>query len=1003
MNNFSLKLGLWFTLVIVVYLCPVNSIANSSPPAVVLIQQDSITVSGAVRDSMGPLPGVTISVKDGPVKAVSDINGSFTFKVSPNDILIFSHIGYTSVETAINNRRAIFIELMPDATSLQEITVNAGYYKVKDRERTGSISKITSKDIETQPVTNVLATMQGRMAGVHITQHTGTPGGGFDIQIRGQNSIRRGANAPLYIIDGVPYSTEDIGMGQTMYLVLSPLSNINPADIESLEVLKDADATAIYGSRGANGVILITTKKAKKGKMRVSASFAQGAGSIGHFMKMMNTEQYLAMRREAFANDGVTEYPPFAYDINGSWDQNRYTDWQKKLLGGTSKITNANASVSGGTDNTQFLLSATFGSETTVVPGDFGYKKTNLRTTVTHQSMDRRFQISFTSGYGVQNNKLSSTDLTLEALKLAPNAPALFDEMGEMNWEDNTFQNPLRYLKGIAKAKTHDLVANAVLSYAITENLRVKTNLGYTALQHHENSTFPSTMYNPAEGATSEYSSIFYTDTNRKSWIVEPQINWSPMFGQIKSDILAGGSFQSQDHNSTSMSGTGFPTNSMIYNPAAAMDLAILRSVTSEYNYQSFFARINLNMKERYILNLTGRRDGSSRFGPGNRFATFGAIGAAWVFSNERLFADSKVVSFGKLRASYGITGSDQIGNYQFLDTYTSTGSNYDGVTALEPSRLYNTNFGWESTRKLEVAVEAGFFDDRIFFTAAGYQNRSSDQLVGIPLPGTTGFSSIQSNLDATVENKGIELTLRTLNFNSEKFEWTSSINFSASRNKLISFPNLESSTYRNTYVVGQPLNIVKTYHFLGVDPQTGIYTFEDVNGDGLLTTDDQNTLKDLNPKYFGGVQNHLRYGQWQLDFLWQFVKQENYNVPRTFGVAGTMVNQSTEVLPHWQSPGDTGPIQIYTAGANGDAENALYQFAASDAGFTDTSFLRLKNVAISYEIPRKWLKYATCRATLEGQNLLTITPYKGADPEFSGVGFLPPLRIISAGLEFKF
>lgn len=1013
MNKISFYKG-WLAVPLFLGICLCYSPARAStisPSTALRVTKSDLSqqynITGTVRDSQGILAGVTVSVAGKSTATITDYQGKYSITAEATAILVFSFVGYTTLNIPIAGRNVLNIQLQEDATQLQEVKINAGYYSVKESERTGSIAKITSKDIETQPVTNVLAAMQGRMAGVNITQQTGTGGGGFNIQIRGQNSVRRGGNSPLYIIDNVPYSSEDIGNGISMSVMsmnTNPLNNINPTDIESLEVLKDADATAIYGSRGANGVVLITTKKGKKGKTRFSGGVAQGAGSVPHFMKMMNTQQYLAMRAEAFVNDGITEYPESAYDINGTWDQNRSTNWQKELMGGTSKITNINGSVSGGSEQTQFMVSGTYGKETTVLPGDFGYNRVNVRSSITHASADRRFKMSFTGGYGIQDNKQPSTDLTTDAWRLAPNAPALYDAEGNLNWENNTFENPLRYLEGLSQSNTHDLVANTTLSYSLFDNIEIKSSFGYTDLNHHESSTFPSTLYNPAEGVGSEVSNIYYTDTARQSWIVEPQINWSPVIGSLRTAVLIGSTFQSQNNKSLSMDGYGFSSNSMIYNPAAATNLSVLGFDESVYKYQSFFGRANFNLKERYILNLTGRRDGSSRFGASKRFAWFGAIGGAWLFSKEKVLQDNSILSFGKLRASYGTTGNDQIGNYQFLNTYTPSSATYDGLIALQPSRLYNASFGWETNKKMEAALETGFLKDRIFFTAAWYRNRSSDQLVGVPLPGTAGFTEIQSNLNAVVENRGVELTLNTVNLKGNDFNWSTTIHFSAPKNKLLSFPNLESSTYRNSYVIGQPLNIVKTYHYTGIDPETGIYTFEDVNGDGVLTAaDDKPTVKDLNPQFFGGLQNQLRYQNWQLDFLFQFVKQQNYDIPKTLAVAGTMTNQSSDVLEHWQTSGDTGPSQVYTSGANGVAVNALYQYAASDAGITDASFIKLKNVSLNYKFPERWLKNVNCTATLEGQNLLTITPFKGSDPEFVGVGFLPPLRIITAGLQFNF
>ena len=1000
MNKYLLFRG-WASYVLpsllyfLVLFCVPNSFAQSVP------------VSGTVYDAQGALPGVNVSVKNTTTATFTDGNGAFQITATPEDTLVFSSVGYVTFTTKVGLQKTLKIIMQPDETTLEEVLVNAGYYKVKDKERTGSIAKITAKDIENQPVTNVLGTMQGRMAGVNITQTTGVPGGGFEIQIRGLNSLRKDGNRPLYIIDGVPYSSEPTGFGVTSTIMpsyTSPLNNINPSDVESIEVLKDADATAIYGSRGANGVVLVTTKKGKKGKTQFKAHFSLGAAKVGKFMKMMNTSQYLAMRKEAFANDGYTEFPADAYDVNGTWDPSRYTNWQKELLGGTAQTTNAGVSVSGGSDNTQFLISSNHSKETTVFPGDFAYVKNNLRVSLNNQSKDQRFRLSFTAGYTAQNNNQPSTDLSTEAWKIAPNAPALYDSQGNLNWENNTFENPLRNLNGKSISATQDLVANTTISYQLLPQLELKSNLGYTDLKHSESSTFPSTIYNPAYGVGSDQSSIFFSTSARQSWIVEPQINWQIANGDFKTALLLGSTFQQQKNHLNATAGYGYTNDSMIYNPAAANDLSIMGFEESVYKYQSYFTRLNVSHKERYILNLTARRDGSSRFGDGKRFAWFGAVGAAWIFSQEKLLDESKILSFGKLRGSYGTTGNDQIGNYQFLNTYTPANAFYQGIIGLQPTRLYNASFGWETNKKLEVALETGFLKDRIFLTSAWYRNRSSDQLVGIPLPGTTGFPSVQSNLPATVENRGIELTLHTRNIETARFTWNTTVNFSKAKNELRSFPNLENSTYSNQYVIGQPLNIVKVYHYTGIDPATGIYTFEDVNGDGTITApEDQTYTKDLNPSFFGGISNQLKYKNWQLDLHFQFVKQQNYDTPKMLATPGTFSNLEVGAMQQWQQEGDRGSTQAYTSGVNGAAVNAFYNYIASDAVITDASFIRLKNVALGYDFPEKWSKQVKCRATIEAQNLLTFTSFKGPDPEFQSVGYLPPLRVITAGLQFNF
>lgn len=419
------------------------------------------------------------------------------------------------------------------------------------------------------------------------------------------------------------------------------------------------------------------------------------------------------------------------------------------------------------------------------------------------------------------------------------------------------------------------------------------------------------------------------------------------------------------------------------------------------YKYQAFFGRINFNYQQKYIANLTARRDGSSRFGPGKQFANFGALGFAWLFSNEKFLQNSRYLSFGKIRGSYGTTGNDQIGDYQFFDTYSVNGVLYNGISGLSPTRLFNSDFGWETNKKLEAALELGFFKDRIFTSVEWYQNKSSNQLVGIPLPGTTGFSSMQANLDAVVQNRGFEFTVRTVNFNSGNFNWTTSFNLTVAKNKLLSFPNLASSTYSQQYRVGQPLNIQLLYKFNGVNPQTGIYQFEDLNKDGLLTAaEDRQIIADLNPKFYGGLQNRLAYKGVSLDFLFQFVSKDSKAY--SMSSAGTMSNKHVRLLDSWSSQGDTGPYQIYTAGFNSSAVTANSLFNQSTASITDASFIRLKNIALSYKLPLS-LNDSQCTIMLQGQNLLTFTRYDDGDPEFTTYGYLPPLKVITAGIQLTF
>lgn len=992
-----------YALIFGCFFCSASALANNKS-IFSNFQQQTLQVSGTITDVNGALPGVSVTVKGKSSGTVSGLNGKYSIEVASNDILVFSFLGYKTATIPVDGRSQIDVQLQEDMTALQEVQINAGYYSVKESERTGSISKITATAIEKQPVSNALATMQGRMAGVYITQTTGVPGGGFNIQIRGQNSMRANGNNPLYIIDGVPYASDPIGTGINSPVLVgqpSPLSSINPEQIESIEVLKDADATAIYGSRGANGVVLITTKKGKSGKIRFAAKFSRGAGVVTRFMDLLKTPEYIAMRKEAYVNDGISPIPDYAYDVNGTWDQNRYTDWQKELMGGTANLTNIQSSLSGGSAQTQFLLSGNYYKETTVYIGDFGYKKGNVHLNVNHETENKKFKTNISVGYTSQNNNQPRWDLMREAVNIAPNAPALYNEDGTLNWENNTFNNPLSNLQGKYEAITNDMIANILLSYQLTDDLQLKTSAGYTSLSANESTANPSTRFNPAWGLGAQYSTLIASHADRESWIVEPQLNWNRTIGQGNLNALIGSTFQSQKGDQLVQYASGFSSNSLINNLASASNVYTLVSDESVYKYQAFFGRINYNWQEKYIVNLTGRRDGSSRFGPGKQFANFGAIGAAWLFSRENFLVNNGILSFGKLRASYGITGNDQIGDYQYLDTYASSGVNYGGVIGLQPARLFNPDFGWETNKKLEIALEAGFLKDRIFLTAAWYNNRSSNQLTGISLPATTGFTSIQSNFDATIQNSGVEFTLRTVNIQKKDLGWSSNFNLTAARNSLVKFPDLETSTYANRYVIGQPLNIQKVYHFTGVDPQTGVYTYKDVNGDGIISgIEDQKTIQNFDPKYYGGLQNQVTYKNWQLDFLFQFVKQINYDSSIYFGLPGSQSNQPVTVLNHWQQVGDIAPYPIFTDGYNSAAVDAYYKSFDSDGAISDASYVRLKNISLSYDIP---LKEGQCKVFFEGQNVLTFTKFDGADPEFKSAGYLPPLRILSAGIKFSF
>ena len=964
-----------------------------------------IQITGTVTEAstQAPMAGVNVLVKGTLNGTTTDATGKYSLSAEDNDILVFSFIGYGAVEIMVSGRSVIDVSMMEDVQSLNEVVVNAGYWEVKDQERTGNISRVTSEEIQKQPVNNPLQALQGRMPGVYVQQSTGVPGGGFNIQIRGRNSLRDEGNDPLYIIDGVPFtSTSLTSVGRTIVGIGNPLAAINPNDIESIEVLKDADATAVYGSRGANGVVLISTKKGRSGRTKVDFTFLSGVGRIASKMDLLNTPQYVEMRKEAFKNDNRLMTTLRAPDIL-VWDTTRYTDWQKELIGGTANTINTSLSVSGGNANTQFSFSSGYYKETTVFPGNFYFQRFSGSLNVNHTSSNGKFKFNVSANYTGGSNNLYSQDLTGIAITLPPNAPALYDPSKKINWDwkNSIIQNPLAHLERKYTNNTDNLVTSTLLSYQIIPGLHAKTSVGYTRMAVKEISTNPLSAIPPQFLSTQTGSSNF-GNAFIETWIVEPQLDYFKEIGQGNLSILMGTTFQESIQEGETIQATGYTSDALLENILAATDVNVASSNYSQYRYAAIFGRANYIWKEKYIVNLTGRRDGSSRFGPGKQFGNFGAIGLAWIFSNQNFIKSGlPFLSFGKLRSSYGSTGSDAIGNYQYLNSYLSTTYPYNDNSGLVISRLANPDYSWETNRKLELGIELGFIKDAITFSASWYKNRSSNQLVGLPLPVITGQSSVQFNLPATVENKGWELQINTVNMKHSRFEWLTTFNVTIPKNRLIEFPNLDAfPAYNNIYKEGSSLFLKRTLQSNGVDPTTGSYTFADVNEDGSVSIDEDGLfLKEIAQSYYGGINNHIRFGRVQLDIFFQFVNQTGSNYMKSFSSPGMLSNQPNVVLGRWQEAGDNATIQRYSS-----LTSIPYIYNRfSDNVISDASFIRLKNASLSWQLPEKWLKklkITGAKLNVQGQNLLTFTNFLGMDPESQNVSFLPPLRVVAAGFQ---
>lgn len=963
-------------------------------------------VTGTVTEQSRPVTGVSVFQQGSSTVTLTGSSGTYSVQVTgDNPVLIFRHPEYPERKVMPGNRDTLNVSLGKEK-EIEEVVLNAGYYNVRDKERTGSIVRVSAKEIENQPVANVLSTVQGRMSGVSITQNSGTPGGGFDIQIRGKNSIRREGNEPLYIIDGVPILSESPSVYSATVLPygsVSPLNAINPNDIESFEVLKDADATAIYGSRGANGVIIVTTKRGRKGRTELKLNTSYSVSAVANRLKMMNTSEYLGMRRQAFQNDGITAIPGNAYDLN-TWSQEWNTDWQKELIGNTADATVVQLSLSGGSENTSYLISYGHLEQGTVLPAGFRYRTNNLTGNFSYRSPDRKLEVNLNNTVSFQDNNVVNDDLTKRSLTLSPNAPALYNADGSLNWENNTFTNPVASFVSEYLNSSSFINTGTQLSYRLFPFLSVKFNGGLTFNNFEEYSLKPHTMYNPSFGLNSSTSNSSKNNSSAFSYILEPQIVGEYHAGRHSFEMLIGATLQQSETKSGTIQGYGFESNALIRNIAAAKTKVIGDQVNNQYNYTAVFARLNYKCLKRYIVNVTGRRDGSSRFGPNNRFANFGAVGAAWLMSEEPWMKNISWLSLAKIRGSIGTSGNDRIGDYQYLDTYTVSTNIYNNTTGLNPSRLYNPDFSWEKTLKKEIAAEFSLFRNRWNLSAAYYENTSSNQLVGIPLPATTGFPSIQSNLPAKVRNTGWELETSVQVLRNSKLRYDTSFNMSIPDNRLTEFPNLEGSTYANQYMIGYPTSLVKVYQYEGINPQTGLYQFTDYNGDGKISSpDDNKVIERIGMRFFGGWSNTLSYGPWSASFLWYFVKQRNWNYNKQMVIPGSMNNQPVEVLDVWSSSNPSGTYMPYSSGNVAAKTSAHSLFQNSTAAIGDASFIRLKNVQLSYRIPVREFGIREAMIYVQGQNLLTITKYFGLDPEFVLNGFLPPLKTYSVGFQITF
>ena len=1010
----------------------------------------SADVTGKVIDSLGqPLIGASLSLKGTKYYALTDKEGNFTLhSVSQGEYtLTVSYIGYAMLERKIENAgKELNLRLvMRTATSsLDQIQIIA-YGTESKRLSVGSVTTVSTEIIEKQPVTNPLLALQGQVPGLAINSTSGVPGSQVLVQIRGQNtlnpniSLNKGYDQPLFIIDGVPFAPQNNVVSQ-LYSVanslpnsggisqaggISAFNNINPNDIESISVLRDADATSIYGTQGSNGVIIITTKKGKPGKTTFNLNINSSFNSNARPIRLLNTAQYLQYRKDQYTADGTTpsndpnDYLAYAPELT-VYDQNKYTNWEKAIYGKTTNNTDIHASISGGNENTTFIVSPGYTRSAYSFPGDYADQRLTLHSALHSNSVDKRFTIDLITDYGYDQNNAPTFGGGQNVL-LAPNLPNLLDPAGNLVWNykgtDLSSYQFYSYLKQPTNLQNYNLNLSLNLSYKILTGLTIGANLGYSRNTSSENSQYPASAQNPLYAA----ASASFATNNYQTINIEPQLNYTKSIGKGSLSALLGSTYKKNTNNSTNNSGYGYTNDNLLGSILGAS--TVYNSDNSNiYRYSGAFARLKYIYDQKYIIEATGNRDGSSNFGPGLQFGNFGSVGAGWIFSEEKAFKETlPFLSYGKLSGSYGTTGSDGIQAYQYQAFYQPLSNipAFQGIKQSYPSNPYNPDYSWATKKSLNIGLDFGFFNNRLLLDATYYRDREGNQLVGYELPVQTGFTTVLENLNATIQNKGYEFSVTSSNIKTKNFTWTTNFNISFNRNKLLAFPNLASSSYAQQYVLGQPTSTIFGYRYKDVNPATGLFEFYDKNGNitsnptlgTAATGGDEVPIANREVNFMGGFSNNFSYKHFSLYIFCQFSKQNAPNYlyqSYTFNALGSTANQPTAILNnYWKNPGDNVQLQRLTSSFFSPAFTSGQDFDQSSGVYSKDTYLRVKTVALSYALPDAFLKKVHVQGAsiyLNAQNLLTFTNYKVGDPEEPGSYTIVPIqRIIAFGLNLHF
>lgn len=952
-----------------------------------LAQQKIITGKVVDADTRQPLPSVSVGVKGSAVTIVSNAEGVFSVTVpSGNAVLEITNVGYAAQEVKVGNQTTLTISMANASKQLGEVVV-VGYGTQRRKDITGAVASLKPEDFNRGVVTTPQQLMQGRIAGVNVTASSGKPGGANTIRVRGGTSITAG-NDPLYVVDGVPLQLNNANrqsnIGTTALNVfnqepVNPLNAINPADIMSIEVLKDASATAIYGSRGANGVIIVTTKKGRAGAVTTSYDTYAGVSAVAKTLQVLSAGEY----RQFMKDNSITNFV----------DRGASTDWQKQIFR-TAVSHNHNLAVSGGTENTSYRGSVGMISQQGIIKSS-GIKNYTGRLNINHRALNNKLSIDMNLSGAIidEDNAAISGDLGGEggnvlkdALRFNPTFP-VYETNGNFAQINQFIINPLSYTAQLEDFRTTKrALANLSATYNIFSFLSFNVNLGYT------NEGIDVKAYIPRANPLGQGAGgvAVLQGSNHWSKLMENTLTFNKQLNKAnRLNVIAGYSYQDFTDQGFRNRVSGFISDEFrYYNIGAASTREVISSYQEVNKLISFYSRANYNLLDKYLVTVTVRGDGSSRFGKDRKWGAFPSGSVAWRLSNEKFFPQNGFVNDLKLRAGYGITGNQEIGNLLSLETLGATNNTFivggSAITIVSPERYANPDLRWEQTAQLNIGTDFQFLNNRIYGTLDYYRKLTSNLLLSFAIPSPSVVSTQVANV-GEVENKGIELALGGRILANKDFSWKADINISANRNKVVSLSNDQFSakqilttlaagygvTNVNTQIIipGQPLGTFYGPRFIGL--KSGVQQFEDINGNGTFSqTNDVTYLGNTQPRYVFGFSNAFNYKNFDLSFLIR-------------GSQGAKVFNNTALDMHRTSllPGQNVLVSAVKEGI-ARSENAIF----SSRWIEDGSFIRLDNITLGYNpVLSRAGALRNLRFYLTAQNLFLSTGYTGLDPEVTG------------------